>query len=369
MANITAFVGLDVHKDSITVAVARNNGEKAEQLKTIPNDLNRLVRILKRIGKPGSLRCCYEAGPTGYGLVRNLSKKGYDCQVIAPSLIPRRPGDRIKTDQRDAARLAQFLRSGELTPIHVPGDETEALRDLVRARADAKADERAARHRLSKFLLRHDRRFPRKTSWTKAHIEWIESQRFNHSAQDAVLREYLQAVEQIGARIERLDRDIETAVESCESKELIKALQAFRGIRILTAASIVAEIGDFRRFASATDFMSFVGLVPSEHSSGSSRRQGGITKSGNHHVRRLLVESAWSYRFKPRLSRKIRARSSDVSSSVHEVAWKAQHRLNDRYRRLAGGGKPRQVVICAIARELAGFIWRIGQEVTTPPSN
>ncbi len=361
MASISAFVGLDVHKDTISVAVAAAGSGRAEQLGTIPNDLTKLLGVLRRVADKKSIRCCYEAGPTGYGLVRALREKGFSCDVIAPSRIPKMAGDRIKTDRRDAERLARFLRSGDLTPINVPSEATEALRDLVRARADAKADERAARHRLAKFLLRHDYRFPGRTAWTKTHMEWIRSRRFEYAAQHAVLREYLQSVEQLGDRIARLDRDIATAIETSECRELVEALQALRGVRLLTAASIAAEIGDFRRFASARDFMSYLGLVPSEHSSGLSQRRGGITKTGNHHVRRLLVESSWSYRFKPRLSRAIRDRSKNAPSEVQTVAWKAQHRLNDRYRRLLVRSKRRQVVVTAIARELAGFVWQVGQ--------
>ena len=364
MHTIATFVGLDVHKDSISVATAPADGGPAEQVGTIPNDLTKLFRVLRKLGEPAALRCCYEAGPTGYGLVRALRSKGVDCEVIAPSRIPKLPGDRIKTDQRDAVKLARFLRSGDLTAISVPLPETEALRDLVRARSDAKADERAARHRLVKFLLRHDRKYLGKTSWTKTHIEWIRSQHFDHAAQDAVLREYLHSVEQLGERLARLDRDIETAASHSECRSLIEALQSLRGVRLLTAASLAAEVGDFRRFPTARDFMSYLGLVPSEYSSGSSRRQGRITKTGNGHVRRLLVESSWSYRFKPRVSRELRARSKAASPAVQSIAWKAQHRLHDRYRRLLARGKRRQVVITALARELAGFVWSIGQEAT-----
>jgi transposase len=310
------FVGLDVHRDSIAIAVAIRDGKPAESLGSVPNDVPGLLRRLLRLGPAESLRCCYEAGPTGFGLARRLNDVGIACEVIAPSLIPVQPGARVKTDRRDAQKLAQYLRSGDLTPVHVLDPATEAIRDLERARDDAKRAERAARHQLSKFLLRHGRWFEGRSTWGPAHQAWLAKQQFDIKAQQDVI----------------------------------------------SAATLVAEVGDFRRFRSASELMSFVGLVPSEHSSGGSRRQGRITRTGNGHVRRTLVESAWHYRRQPRMSKAIRERNDRVSAPVRAIAWKAQHRLHKRLFRLMERGKPATRAVTAVARELAGFVWAIARE-------
>jgi len=357
------FIGLDVHKDSISIAVAAEGREEARVLATVPNEVRALIKQLRRLGKPDSLLCCYEAGPTGYGLQRALTDRGYECQVIAPSLIPKKVGVRIKTDRRDACSLAHFLRSGDLTPIFVPDEATEAMRDLERARDDAKRDERTARHRLGKFLLRHDRRYTTgKTRWTAKHQDWIRSLKFEHPAQQEVLHDYLHAVEESGRRIVRLTDAIGEHVQSWALAPLVTALQALRGVRLITAVAIAAEIGDFARFKKASQFMAYLGLVPSESTTGNSVRRGRITKTGNAHVRRLLVESAWAYRFQPKMSREIRKRNELVSPDVRTVAWQAQHRLHKRYRRLLARGKKHQVVVTALARELAGFVWSIARQ-------
>lgn len=367
MATISVFVGLDVHKDSISIATASRGRKPASQLGVIPNDTVKLLKKLDRLGARDSISCCYEAGPTGYGLRRDLVAAGIDCVVVAPTLIPVKAGDRVKTDARDAAKLAHFHRSGDLTPVWVPNAPTEAVRDLVRAREAAKADERAARHRLGKFLLRRDRIYPGKTAWTKTHMEWIRKQPFEHQAHMDVLREYLCAVEEIGQRLERLDKDIRAQAEASDLWPLIQSLQALKGVRILTATAIAVELGDLNRFDDPRQLMSYLGLVPSEHSTGSSKKRGGITKTGNRHLRRLLIESAWSYRLPPRVGVGLRARSADVAPAIQRIAWKAQHRLNRRFRRLVGRGKSRQLAITAIARELTGFVWAIGQEVHLEP--
>lgn len=362
MKSITRFVGLDVHMRSVVVAVAEAAGGEAQVLARLPGEDAAVLKTLRKLGPPGTLQVCYEAGPTGYGLCRLLRKEGYDCEVVAPSLVPMQVGNRIKTDRRDALRLAHFLRSGDLTSVHVPELEAEAMRDLERAREDAKKAERVARHQLDKFALRHGHRFEGKKRWTAVHLDWMRSLPFDHEAQRRVLVDYVHEVELAAARVDRLTKDIEELAKEWAQAPLVRALQALRGVRLLTAVILVAEIGDFRRFDNAPAFMSFLGLVPTENSTGDSRRQGGITKSGNGHVRRALVESAWSYRFSPKMSPTLRARNDGLALGVQEIAWKAQQRLHKRYRAMLLRGKDKQRTVTAIARELAGFIWAIGHE-------
>ena len=356
------FIGLDVHRDSIAIAVAIRDGKPAESLGSVPNDVPGLIRRLSRLGPAESLRCCYEAGPTGFGLARRLKDVGIACEVIAPSLIPVQPGARVKTDRRDAQKLAQYLRSGDLTPVHVLDPATEAIRDLERARDDAKRAERAARHQLSKFLLRHGRWFEGRSTWGPAHQAWLAKQQFDNKAQQDVMNDYREAVEMATARVSRLTARLVEHVAAWDQAPLVTALQALRGVDLISAATLVAEVGDFRRFSSASELMSFVGLVPSEHSSGGSRRQGRITRTGNGHVRRTLVESAWHSRRQPRMSQAIRARNDRVSAPVRAIAWKAQHRLHKRLFRLMERGQPATRAVTAVARELAGFVWAIARE-------
>lgn len=355
------FVGMDVHKDTIVIAVADSDGGVPQVVKEIPNDALRVIRELRRLENHGKLRCCYEAGPTGFTLARRLQKEGIECMVVAPSLIPTQAGVRIKTDRRDAEKLARFLRSGDLTPVHVPDASTEAMRDLERARQDARKAERVCRQQLLKFLLRQDRHFAGKT-WTKAHFEWLRPQKFEHEAQNRVFVDYLHEVEMAAERVARLSKNIEELVESWALKPLVKALQSMRGIRLLTSVTIVAEIGNFARFSRPSQLMAFLGLIPSEHSSGQSIRKGGITRTGNKHVRTALVEAAWSYRFRPAKSRELKKRSEGVSKEVCDIAWKAQARLHSRYIRLTIRGKNKQRTVTAIAREMAGFIWDIARQ-------
>lgn len=363
MTKVTHYVGLDVHKDSISIAVALEGRDRAEQLARIPNDPTRLLKKLDRLGPRSQLHVCYEAGPTGYGLFRQLEKAGVSCVIVAPSMIPKKSGDRVKTDKRDAAKLAHFLRSGDLTNVRVPDESTEALRDLVRARDDAKLVERAARHRLSKFLLRHDRKYSGRTAWTGMHLDWIRQQTFEHEAQNRVLREYLHSVDNATSQIARLTQDIEELVHEHELSPLVTSLQALKGFQLITAAGVAVEIGDLQRFHNPRQLMAYLGLVPSEHSTGEGKRRGGITKTGNKHVRRLLVEAAWSYRHPPKKSYAIKKRWEGLPPEIQSIAWKAQNRLHGRYRRLLGRGKSKQVVITALARELAGFVWAIGREL------
>ena len=361
MTESLRFVGMDVHKDSITTAVAEQGRKAAYVYAETPNDWGLLLKKLTRLGPKSQLRCCYEAGPCGYGLYRKMKDAEIACVVIAPSLVPTQGGRRVKTDRRDAKGLAHFLRSGDLVEVFVPDEETEAIRDLERAREDAKHAERAARHQLSKFLLRHDRRWEQ-NNWTQAHLAWIRRQKFDHSAQQCVLVDYLKTVEDAGERESQLLKDLTALVPTTKLYPLIRALQAFRGIRLLTAVTIAAELVDLRRFESPGQLMAFLGLVPSEYSSGQTRHQGRITRAGNKHVRRLLVESAWSYHFQPKMSKAIRQRNQGVAPGVQRLAWKAQKRLHKRLYHLIHKGKTPQKAITAVARELAGFLWAVGQE-------
>lgn len=353
------FVGLDVHADSIAIAVAEPGRGEPALLGTIAHDYPALLKRLRRLG---AVRCCYEAGPTGFGLKRALEKDGIDCIVVAPSLVPVRSGDRVKTDRRDALRLARFLRSGDLTEVHVPSVATEAMRDLERARDDAKRAETVARQQLGKFLLRHGRRYPGKSTWTRPHLRWLSAQRFENPAQQRVLDDYVAAVQDLGDRVARLTKSVAEMVECWELKPLVQALQALRGISLISAVVLVAEVEDFARFARATQFMAYTGLVPSEHSSGEGRRQGRITRTGNRHVRRILVESAWAYRYRPVVSELIRRRSRGVAAGVKQIAARAQVRLCGRLARMLASGKPPNKAITAVARELAGFVWSIARQ-------
>jgi transposase len=364
MSTSVIYVGLDVHKDSIVIAVAGEGQEAAENWQTIPYDTVRLRKALKMLVKDGtSLKVCYEAGPTGFGLCRRLREAGIDCVVVAPSLVPGKPGDRVKTDRRDARRLAHYLRSGDLTAVYVPDEAQEAIRDLERARDGAKRAERVARHQLSKFLLRHDRRW-QYTTWTQKHRQWIRTQKFDYPAQQRVLEDYLKAVEDLAERVARLTAQMEELVQDTVLAPLVKALQAFRGISMVSAVTIAAEAGDLRRFGTAQQFMSYVGLIPSEDSSGQRRRQGPITRCGNGHLRRILVESAWHYRHYPLMSKELRRRNQGVATGVQRIAWEAQKRLHKRMYHLVRAGKSVNKAVTALARELAGFIWAVGQEET-----
>jgi len=357
------FVGLDVHKDRITIAVADQDGSAPQVVATVPHETRALLKQLKKLGASGQLRCCYEAGPTGFGLCRALNAAGIQCIVVAPSLIPKQAGDRVKTDARDAVKLARFLRSGDLTSVHVPDEQTEAMRDLERAREDAKRAERSARNVLSKFLLRHGCRYTGKSrTWSASYLDWIRTLHFEFEAQQRVLVSYLHAVEQATERVAQLTADIAEMVETWSLKPLVKALQALRGVQLVSAVTIAAELGEMNRFASAPQLMAYLGLVPSEHSSGGTKKRGAITRTGNQHVRRILVESAWSYRHRASMSYEIRRRNEGVSTGVREIAWKAQQRLHRRYQRLLGRGKNKQQTVTALARELAGFIWAIGRQ-------
>lgn len=353
---MTVAVGLDVHARSIRLAAVCADELLCEQ--TLPYDEEALERVLRQWPR---VRCCYEAGPTGFGLYRYLVERGLECEVVAPGLVPQRPGDRVKTDPRDARKLARLLQGGLLEPIHVPSPELEAARDLVRAREDARLDRMRDRQRLSKFCLRHGRLLPT-TGWTMTRRKWLAEQRFEHATQQITFDSYLHTVDLVDARVEQLERAIRETAEQQPWCELVARLRCLRGIDTLTALGLVTEIGDFARFQTAEQFMAFVGLVPSERSSGEKRRQGSITKVGNSHVRRLLVESAWHARRRPRVSYELTRRQRDQDPVVLDRAWRCQQRLYHRWQRMTGRGKPPQKIVVACARELAGFVWAIATE-------
>jgi transposase len=366
MAKNTRYVGLDVHAGSISVAIAdgKRQGE-VRYLGTIPNSQEGLRKLVKKLGNKTKLQFCYEAGPCGYEVYWQLVGIDCDVVVVAPTLIPLAPGDRVKTDRRDAEKLARFLRSGDLTPVWVPSKEHEALRDLVRAREAAKKDQLRARHRLSKFLLRHGRKpLVRMTSWSARHMVWLEGVKFNEFAAQATMIDYLHEVQQATARIVRLEKSVDEALElaSPQTKHLVAALQALKGVAKIVAVTVATEVGEMSRFGSATQLMSYAGLVPSEHSSGGPGKsnRGAITKTGNSHLRRVLVESAWAYRHRPGVKGRLKKRQEGVSEAIKNISYKAQHRLHGRYKRMAASGKPSPKIITAIARELLGFIWDIG---------
>jgi transposase len=309
------------------------------------------------------LQACYEAGPTGYVLYWQLAQLGVKCEVIAPTLVPMKAGDRVKTDRRDAERLARSYRSGDLTAVWVPDEASEALRDLVRAREAAKQDQLRARHRLSKFLLRVGRRpAPGMKVWTTLYLAWVRQIRFEQSAQQATLVDYLHEVDHMAERVKRLEQAITEAVKlaSPAVREVVKGLQALRGIAEISAVTIVAELGNITRFEGARQLMGYSGAVPSEDSSGQRTRRGSITKTGNAHLRRIVVEAAWSYRHRPAIGPRLRRRQETVPEPIKEIAWKAQVRLHKRYMKLQAGGKDHRKIVTAVARELLGFVWAIG---------
>jgi transposase len=366
ITGVRRFVGLDVHAETIAAAMAEKDGAVRE-LGILPNKEESVRKLAKKLNEGGAWAACYEAGPTGYALYWQLTKLGIPCVVIAPTLVPTKAGDRVKTDRRDAQRLASSFRAGELTPVWVPDAAHEALRDLVRAREAAKQDQLRARHRLGKYLLRHGKRPPQQMrAWTKNYLEWIKGKVFfDQRCQQVTLEDYLNEVDHAGVRIARLEKAIDEAVEQApeDMRELIQALQALRGVAKVGAVTIVAEVGSLTRFEHPRQLMGYSGAVSSENSSGGKIRRGAITKTGNAHLRRVIVEAAWSQRYKPVLSLAMRRRQEGVSAEVQELASKARHRLHARYVHLLARGKSKQEVVTAVAREMLGFIWAIGVSV------
>ena len=360
-----AYIGLDVHKESISVSVATACGAPPDSRGKIGNEPLKIRRLVEKLScefEGEVLLFCYESGPCGYVLYRQLVELGHDCHVVAPSLIPKKPGDRIKTDRRDANNLARWLRSGDLTAVWVPDEEQEAMRDLCRARGDFKVQELKARQQLNGYVLRHGHHWPRgKARWTQVHFNWLESLKFDHDWQQIVLQEYIEAVKAASARVSDMTTQMERVLPQWSLAPVVNALVALRGIDKLAAMVLLAELGDISRFTSPAQLMAYLGLVPSEHSTGSRRRQGAITKTGNTHARRMLVESAWSYRFPARQTMHMKRKSKLASNEAKAIAWRAQKRLCGRYRTLVDSGKNNKLVCVAIARELAGFIWDIAR--------
>ncbi len=359
-----AFVGIDVAKmrNAIAIAEAGREGEVRffGEIDATPANMRRFID--RFAAKYDRLHFCYEAGPTGYGLYRLVRSLGHNCTVVAPSLIPRKPGDRVKTNRRDAVALARLLRAGELTAVWVPDEGHEAMRDLVRARAAAVETLRIHRQQVSAFMLKHGRIYPRKKGWTMRYLCWLQEQQFDHPAHQIALQEMVEAVRIAKERVERLEHVIEEFVPAWSLVAVVRALQALRGVDLIVAVTFATEIGDVSRFENPRQLMGYLGLVPGERSTGETVKRGGITKAGNSRVRSMLVESAWTYRHPPRIGRVKLYRLEKTSPSVREIAWKAQVRLTGRYRKLAARGKRTTVICTAIARELAGFMWAVARE-------
>jgi len=360
---ITSFAGLDVHKDSTAIGVAEAGRDSPRFIGTVGPELGALLKGLKSLGKPETMLVVYEAGPCGYGLARQLRSRGYSCEVVAAGRLARSAGERIKTDRRDALALARLARSGDLVKVMVPDERDEAMRDLSRAREDAVRARLKARQQLKALLLRHGHRYEGKSSWTLAHERYLASVSFAHPAQHVAFAEYRQAVRDGQERVQRLTQALRDQSEHWRMKPLIAALSSLRGIDFVAAVTLAAEIGDFSRFAHPCELMGFLGLVPSEYSTGQTRRQGDITKTGNTHARRVLVEAAWNYRFPARISRVLQIRQESQSKAVRQIAWRAQLRLAHRYRRLSSRKLHPNKICVAIARELAGFVWDIARQV------
>ncbi len=356
MKKDTTYVALDDSKNSIVAGILRPKATEPE-LRQFPNEPKHLRRFVDRLKRESPVVTCYEAGPAGYDLYRQLTGLGVPCQVMAPALTPRKPGDRIKTNRRDAAKLVRAFRAGDLTPITVPDEAAEAARDLLRCREDVQEDLLRWRHRLVKFLARHGRIYREGRHWTQRHWSWLRSQRFVLPALQRTYEEYRVAVEQLLARVGELDREIATLAETAPYRERVGWLRCFRGIDTLSAMGLLTEVGDFARFARPRQLMAYLGQVPSEASTGDRERRGAITKAGNLHARRLLVEAAWHYRHPPRIGGALARRSQGQPPAIRAQAWQAQHRLHRRYRHLVGHGKRAPVAVVAIARELAGFVW------------
>ena len=365
---IKFFVGLDVHMDSIVMGVGEAASRAPARLVgRMAHDVPKVTKALAKLGAPSEVHVVYEAGPTGYGLQRALVAKGYRCEVIAPSLIPRRAGDRIKTDGRDCLRLAESSRSGELRAVWVPDPRDEGVRDLSRAREDAVNARTQARLQLRAFLLRQGARYPGKTAWTQSFHRWLATLNFGPDGAHTAFTEYQLAVQWADQRLERLTQALAGSIAGWRFEPVVQALLALRGVDVVTAIGLVAEIGDLSRFEHPRKLMGYLGLVPSEHSSGEQVRRGSITKTGNGHARRLLIEAAWNYRFKPRIGPRAHQRQQGLAEPIQASAWKAQVRLSQRFAALDARGVHRNKVCVAVARELAGFVWAIGRQAMNPP--
>jgi transposase len=359
------YVGLDVSKEKIAVAVADEGREAARYVGMFAHTEKAVRKLIQTLTKEGAtLEVCYEAGPTGYELYRLLTRMGIECVVIAPSLIPSRPGDRVKTDRGDALKLAQLLRSGELQSVYVPTEADEELRDLVRAREDSKENLLRAKNRLTKFLLRHGISGPQGVRrWSTKYWDWLHALKLDSSIQQMVLQEYIHTIQEEMLRLERLEKRMAQEAQSGPRASIITALQVLRGVALITAVTLVAEVGSFLRFPKGSSFMGYTGLVPSEYSTGQTTRRGATTKTGNRHVRRAAVEAAWSYRYQPALKGNLLKRQKGQSAEVCAMAWHAQVRLHEKYRAMLGRGMNKNKIMTAIARELSGFIWAIACQI------
>lgn len=362
------FIGMDVHKESIVISLADDNRSEIRRFGKIGGCLSDFKKTLRKLNSRGKdLFFCYEAGPCGYDLYRYIVSQGHQCIVVAPSLIPKKPGDKIKTDKRDADQLARLLRAGELTSVYVPNAQDEAIRDLSRAREDAVLVLKSARQRLKSFLLRLNIRYQGTANWSETHLRWLADEvHLPFPAQKIVFQEYLNAVTESKHRLARLEQEILFHTKQWRLYPVVQALMALRGVKIVVAVTIVAEIGDLTRFDNPKQLMSFLGLTPSEYSSGERQKRGAITKTGNQHARRVLIEGGWAYRFPAKVSREIQKRQEHLPLPVRDIAWKAQVRLSKRFKVMANRGKPNNVIVVAIARELAAFMWSIAQEVPLP---
>jgi len=362
MKNFSTFIGMDVHKETIAVAIGEKHGVP-RYYGEIANTTEAIMKLVKKVVSKGVRAAfCYEAGPCGYGIYRQITDMGYRCDVVAPSLIPKKVGDRVKTDRRDAVTLTRLHRAGELTAVWVPDQEQEAVRDLTRIREDMKSMERRARQRLGGFMLRNKKVYTG-GKWTQAHFRWLEKVSFESPIQQIVFQEYIDAVKHLQGRIASLEEELRKALAGWSLGTMVEALMSLRGVNLITAMTIVAEIGDMSRFESPRQFMAYLGLVPSEHSSGSRQKRGGLTKTGNGHVRRVLVESSWSYRLPARKTAHLQRKAEKTTDAVQAIAWKAQKRLCTRYWHLTFKGKLKVQACAAVARELAGFIWAIAREI------
>ena len=363
MKKIVHYIGLDVHKETIAVSIAPQNSTEVRRYGIIGGTLDAVDKLVKKLAQENTeLRFAYEAGPCGFVLCRHLRHKGIPCEVIAPSLIPKKASDRIKTDRRDADQLARLFRAGELTPVHVPDQEDEAIRDLVRARTSAMTDQRQARNRLKGFLLRLGFRYSGRSSWNDAHKRYLSSLVMPRPPQQIAFQEYIHAMDEATDRLQRLAQAVEAALPGWKWEPVAHALMSLRGVQVLTAMTLVAEVGDLSRFKDPRSLMHFFGLTPSEHSSSDKRVQGGITRCGNAHCRRVLTEAAWHYRLTPKVSAVIQKRQEGRSKEVRLIAWKAQERLHKRFRQLAARKKS-VVAATAVARELTAFVWAIACQV------
>lgn len=367
MNPVIHFVGLDVHKESIDLTIAPSDSSEVRHYGTLGGRLEDVDKVIKKLEKPGvQLRFCYEAGPTGYPLCRHLRQRGYRCEVVAPSLIPKKASDRVKTNRRDSMNLARLARAGELTFIYVPDPADEAIRDLVRARDAALVEQRRARQRLKGFLLRHGFRYAGISSWTEAHRRYLAALVMPFPAQKIAFQEYVEAITVAGERLARLTKAVENALSGWRCEPVVRALMSLRGVDTLTAMILVAEAGDLTRFDSPVQLMSYFGLTPTEDSTGDKRRQGGISKCGNAACRRALVEAAHHYRLPPKVSAPLQTRQEKQSREVRAIAWQAQQRLHARHKVLSAHRKKACVVVTALARELCGFVWAIACQTTAP---